>query len=130
ASHITRLAEEMFRDSPIRCRLDIPAILPARPLGSETRHHIALSVKETLHNVLRHAGPCEVFLSLSFEGGSLRIDIRDTGAGFGPVACSEGHGLGDLVSRLREVGGDCSIGSSTGGGAHVTLTCPLPGRPR
>ncbi|MCW1914006.1 histidine kinase [Luteolibacter sp. GHJ8] len=58
ASHLTRLAEEMFRDSPVRCRLDIPPILPAHPLGSEFRHHIALAVKESLHNVLQHAGPC------------------------------------------------------------------------
>src|SRR5690606_31954412 len=82
ASHLTRLAEELFRDAPCRCRLDIPAILPAPPLGSEARHHIALAVKEALHNALRHAGPCDVHLRLSFEGDTLEISVRDDGAGF------------------------------------------------
>src|SRR5690606_10353385 len=59
ASHLTRLAEEIFRDSPVRCRLDIPAELPARALSSDFRHHVSLAVKESLHNILQHAGPCE-----------------------------------------------------------------------
>lgn len=130
ASHLTRLAEEMFRDAPSRCRLDIPAILPAHPLGSEARHHIALAVKEALHNALRHAGPCDVNLSLAFDGETLDIRVRDDGAGFDASAHGDGHGLGNLSSRMEEIGGRCSIDSSPGGGTCVRLTCRLPERPR
>ena len=129
ASHLTRLAEEMFRDSPVRCRLDIPAMLPARPLGSDFRHHVALVVKESLHNVLQHAGPCEVFLTLALEGETLAITIRDTGRGFNPAAHPDGHGLSNTASRIREIGGSYALDSSPGHGTCIVLICRLPGIP-
>jgi signal transduction histidine kinase len=129
ASHLTRLADEMFRDSPVRCRLDIPSLLPPLPLGSEFRHHVALAVKESLHNVLRHAGPCEVFLALAFDGDTLRITIRDTGTGFDPSS-SKGHGLDNLSSRFKEIGGSCVIESSPGRGTRIVLSCPVSKAPQ
>lgn len=129
ASHLTRLAEEMFRDSPVRCRLDIPALLPARPLGADFRHHLALAVKESLHNVLRHAGPCEVFLSLKFDGETLTLEIRDTGCGFDPAAPPEGHGLSNTPARIREIGGSYAIDSAPGRGTSILIRCRLPDLP-
>lgn len=129
ASHLTRLAEDMFRDSPVRCRLDIPAMLPARPLGAEFRHHVALGVKESLHNVLRHAGPCDVFLSLRYDGEKLSLTVRDTGRGFDPAAHPGGHGLGNTAARIREIGGSYSMDSSHGHGTCIVMTCRLPESP-
>jgi signal transduction histidine kinase len=129
ASHLTRLAEEMFRDSPVRCRLDIPAMLPARPLGAEFRHHVALAVKESLHNVLRHAGPCEVFLSLHYDGEKLTLTVRDTGRGFDPASHPDGHGLGNTAARIREIGGSYTIDSSRGHGTCIVMICRLPESP-
>lgn len=129
ASHLTRLAEDMFRDSPVRCRLDIPAMLPARPLGAEFRHHVALAVKESLHNVLRHAGPCEVFLSLHYDGEKLTVTVRDTGCGFDPASHAGGHGLGNTAGRIRETGGTYTIDSSPGHGTCIVMTCRLPESP-
>lgn len=129
ASHLTRLAEDMFRDSPVRCRLDIPAMLPARPLGAEFRHHVALAVKESLHNVLRHAGPCEVFLTLHYDGEKLTLTVRDTGCGFDAASRSDGHGLGNTAARIRETGGSYTIDSSPGHGTCIVMTCRLPESP-
>ncbi len=129
ASHLTRLADEMFRESAVRCRLDIPAMLPARPLGAQFRHHVSLAVKESLHNVLRHAGPCEVHLSLEFDGSRIILTIRDTGRGFDLDAPPEGHGLDNAPARIREIGGSYTIDSSPGGGTCIVMICPLPGDP-
>lgn len=129
ASHLTRLAEDMFRDSPVRCRLDIPAMLPARPLGAEFRHHVALAVKESLHNVLRHAGPCEVFLSLHYDGEMLGLTVRDTGRGFDPASHDDGHGLGNTAARIHEIGGSYKLDSSPGRGTCIVMTCRLPESP-
>ena len=123
ASHLARLAGEMFRDTEIRCRLDIPSVLPARSIGSDVRHHIAMAVKESFHNVLRHAGPCEVFFSLELEGDTIRITVRDTGVGFDPATDERGHGLDNLASRFKEIGGNCNITSSPGAGTCIILSC-------
>ncbi len=129
ASHLTRLAEEMFRDSPLRCRLDIPAMLPARPLGADFRHHVALAVKESLHNVLQHAGPCEVLLALDYDGDKLSLSIRDQGRGFDPASHREGHGLANTAARIREIGGSYAIDSARGHGTCIVMICRLPAIP-
>lgn len=123
ASHLTRLAGEMFRDSQVRCRLDVPSLLPAMPVGSDVRHHIAMAVKESFSNVLRHAGSCEVSFSLVLDGDELRITIRDTGVGFDPKTGERGHGLDNLASRFKEIGGNCNIASSPGEGTCIVLSC-------
>ncbi len=123
ASHLARLADDMFRDSEVRCRLDIPSLLPALSLRSETRHQVAMAVKESFHNILRHAGPCEAFFSLTLDGNEIRIKIRDTGIGFDPSIKGRGHGLGNLADRLAEIGGTCKIYSSPGGGTSIVMTC-------
>ena len=126
ATHLTRLGEEIYRDSEVRLRLDIPDELPPRQLVSDLRHNLALATKESMHNVLKHAGPCEVHISLRYAGDSIAIEIRDTGCGFQPDGGSSGHGRGNLASRLAEIGGTFEISSAPGRGTCVRLSCPLP----
>jgi signal transduction histidine kinase len=123
---IARTAEEMFRDSSIRCRFDIPPVLPKLPLSSDFRHHIALAVKETLHNILRHAGQCEASLALKWENDELVIRISDSGCGFDTADPDAGNGLSNMAKRLQEVHGSCTITSRPGEGTTVVMRCPCP----
>ena len=125
ASHLAGMAQEMFRDSEIRARIAVPIELPATPLRSEFRHHFSLAVKEALHNVLKHAGPCEVTFQMQVSGNEIIAVIRDDGRGFDPAAPDEGNGLLNLHSRLAELGGSCQIQSCLGGDTTVTLRCSL-----
>jgi signal transduction histidine kinase len=129
AEHIVRLAEEVFRDSGVHFVADIPPILPERKLHSDFRHHLALAVKESLHNILRHAGPCDASLRFGVAGDSIEIVIEDHGHGFDPAAPEAGNGLANLRSRLSELGGSCLIESSLGKGTRVVMRCPLPPGP-
>jgi signal transduction histidine kinase len=122
--HLTRLIEEIFRGSGIRHRIAMPATLPATPLGSETRHHLSLAVKEALHNVLRHASADEVVLSMECGGGELVIEVTDNGSGFDP-AIRTGHGLINFQDRLQRIGGLCRIDSTPGTGTTVRFQIPL-----
>ena len=125
-AHLTRMAGEMFRDTPIRCRLDIPTMLPALPLHADLRHHLALATKEALHNVLKYAGPCDARLSLKWDGSRLTIVIEDHGIGFDPELAARGNGLNNLGNRMKKLGGTCEILSRPGEGTMIVLECPLP----
>ncbi len=125
ASHLAGMAQEIFRDSEIRVRISVPVELPATLLRSDFRHHFSLAVKEALHNVLKHAGPCEVSFELHVSAGEIIALIRDDGRGFDPAAPEEGNGLLNLQSRLAELGGSCEIASRPAAGTTVTLRCPL-----
>lgn len=122
---LVSLGQEIFQDSEFHCDIDIPHVLPEKALTSEVRHHLFLAVKEGLHNVLRHAGPCRVSLQLDASGDRLKITIEDQGKGFDTRSPDLGNGLNNLSHRLASVGGTCQITSVVGHGTCVVLTCPL-----
>lgn len=126
ATHLSAVAQEIFRDSPVRLRIDIPDDLPAVSLRSDFRHHFALGVKEALHNVLKHAGPCDAVFRLAVEDGALLAEIADHGAGFDPASPREGNGLHNLAARFAELGGTCLIESVPGKGTRALFRCHLP----
>ena len=125
ATHLSNLAQDLFRHSPVRLRIDIPPDLPPIPLSSDFRHHFSLSVKEALHNVFKHAGPCTATLRIALSGGCLHATIEDDGCGFDPEHPPAGNGLSHLHARLRELQGTCTIQSQPGHPTTIHLTCPV-----
>ncbi|MES2924797.1 MAG: histidine kinase [Verrucomicrobiota bacterium] len=126
AGHLSGVAQEIFRDAPVRLRISIPTDFPATLLSSDFRHHFSLAAKEALHNILKHAGPCEASLHLMIEEATLVAVIADTGAGFDPVNPNAGNGLPNLRTRAAEIQGTCEIESAPGQGTCVVLRCPMP----
>jgi len=120
---LARCAQEIFGQSPIQCRLDLPADLPEVTLHSELRHHLSLMVKECCNNILRHAGPCEAKIKLRYqsESGRLTIEISDTGCGFDPGAPRDGNGLDNMRRRIEEVAGAIEFASLEGQGTKVLV---------
>jgi signal transduction histidine kinase len=125
ASHLGGLVQDMFGDERFRLQIRVPTDLPQIPLRAEFRHHFSLAVKEALHNVLKHAGPCDVSLEVKQEGGQFIAVVQDTGCGFDPSTPEEGNGLLNLHSRLAELGGSCEVESAPGSGTTVVLRCLL-----
>lgn len=126
AGHLSGVAHDIFRDAPVRLRISIPTDLPSLQLSSDFRHHFSLVVKEALHNILKHAGPCEASVQLRLEGQTLVAVIADTGKGFDTINPDAGNGLSNLVARATEIQGTCEIDSVPGRGTRVALRCPLP----
>ncbi len=126
ASHLSAVAQELFRDSGARIRISIPTDLPPLPLRSDFRHHFALAVKESLHNARKHAGPCEVNFLLYAEDGDLVACVQDNGAGFDPDQPREGNGLANIKARFKELGGSFTLESEPGKGATARFRCALP----
>ena len=85
-------------------------------------------VQESLTNAIRHAGPAQASVWLSYGDDELRIDVADTGRGK-PVGVSEGagHGLVGMRERAAAVGGSVETGPSPGGGFRVAARLPLHG---
>ncbi|MBN8458330.1 MAG: hypothetical protein J0M04_10900 [Verrucomicrobia bacterium] len=126
AGHLAGVAQETFRDAPVVLRMSIPTDFPELHLSSDFRHHFALAVKESLHNILKHASPCDAWLRLSLDDNVLTAETSDNGPGFDPEQPRAGNGLMNLRTRAREIGGVCEITSSPGHGTRVVLRCPLP----
>src|SRR5262245_41451740 len=73
-------AVEYLANHNIACEAQTPSHLPATFIAGEMRRDIFLSVKECLHNVVKHAGATKVHLSIILDG-AMAIVIHDNGKG-------------------------------------------------
>jgi ligand-binding sensor domain-containing protein/signal transduction histidine kinase len=129
ANYIVGFAEDFFRLTPIRCRVDVPTRLPQATLSGQARHHLLLAVKETCNNVVRHSEATEVWLRVASENHHFTIAIEDNGKGFSGQAASAGSdGLFNIRQRMEELGGDLEVTSSSGNGTNVKLIVGLTER--
>ena len=84
------------------------------------------SVAEALNNISRHAEAQKVEISALCENGSLRLVLKDDGKGFDPENIPAGHyGILGIRERIRLVGGQMEINSSSQSGTTLILTIPL-----
>lgn len=125
-SYFSAHAEEFFKPTEIRCRLDFPEELPDLPISTEIRHQLFLVFKEALTNVVRHAAAGEVRIGLQLDGSCLRVSIEDDGCGFDPRVSPSGRdGLGNMRARIEKLGGFCQISSRLGQGTRIVVEVPI-----
>ncbi len=124
--YLCDFAEDYLRAAGVRCRLDLPDTLPEAPLSGPARHHLYLTTKEALHNILKHANATEVHLRLVLEPGYFRLIVEDNGCGFNEATPGpDADGLGNMRRRLQSVGGRLIRSSVPAGGASVEMLVPL-----
>ena len=99
--------------------------------GEEAMRYELLSVLgESLDNVHRHAGPCDVKVELHEDQGFLSLSVRDTGCGFdaGTLRAAQAaghHGVDGMQERMARVGGWCSVTGEPGRGTLVECRVPV-----
>jgi len=127
AAHLCTFAPRFLQAAGVSCRLDVPDDLPAIPLPAGVRHHLHLGVKESLHNIAKHAQATEVWLRLQLAPGTITLVLEDNGRGFQPASDANpgANGLGNLRQRMKEIGGSFEQQSQSGRGTISTLIAPL-----
>ena len=98
--------------------------------SSEVVWHIQRILGEILTNIEKHAHATAVFVDLSVDSASLRIETRDNGVGLSPGCVhtpAEGHyGIAGMFERAHILHATLTIdGQSADGGVHTVLTVPL-----
>ncbi|MGH3331510.1 MAG: sensor histidine kinase [Nocardioidaceae bacterium] len=101
----------------------------------EVESAIYFCALEALQNALKHARGASQVSVVIRDDGTLRLDVRDDGAGFDLTGSRPGAGLTNMRDRIQAVAGDFSIESHPGRGTNVRGTVPLTptdptGRPR
>ena len=117
SAYLSQFALEFFRHTPTRCRVQIADDIPRVPLSPEARHHLFLTAREAMNNVLKHARAREARVSATAAGGLFELTISDDGKGFVRDTSRERgrNGLGNMESRIREIGGTFEVNTSSEG---------------
>lgn len=123
-SYTRAYAIDFFDGTSIKCRVDMPAEIPAIEISGDKRRNIFLCVKETLNNSLKHSGATEVTIVFEIEQTRLKICITDNGVGMDPDNTRKfGHGLKNIMNRIQSIGGAYTITGNKG--AKSCLELPL-----
>jgi two-component system sensor histidine kinase DevS len=86
--------------------------------------------QEALANIAKHAKAKQVDISLWSSGERVLMEIHDNGKGFEmeKMNASIGHGLANMQTRVRAVGGDVDISSVVDEGTTVLAWVPRHAR--
>ena len=100
---------EYLEVTPLRCTLDFPEQPPRFPSPPKRGGIFFLTVKEAVHNIVKHANATDVCVQCTMAGTRLCITIKDNGRGFSSAAESRGgNGLTNMKKRIDDIDGNRS----------------------
>ena len=113
-SYIRSWSLEYFENTPVTCRVITPDTIPDMEITGDKRRNIFLCVKETLNNVLKHAGATTVQIDIQTDK-DLVIRIADNGKGINLESLRQfGNGLKNMARRMESIGGHFEIVNNNG----------------
>lgn len=123
-AHCIEHAREYLTESGIDLVVERRNDLPDLHLSATQRRNLFLLIKESLHNVVKHAQATEVIIVLDCVD-ALHISIHDNGIGFDPTKVESGSGLTNMRKRTGELGG--TIVWDHAAGTRIEIDLPLAG---
>lgn len=96
---------------------------PEVPLPSSLETALALTVREAVTNIQRHARARQVWIALECTREQVLLRVRDDGRGGDIVP---GNGLQGMGERLQALGGELRIDARAGAGTELQARLPWP----
>ena len=113
-------AAEYGEENDLQMEILMPDKIPAIMVTGEIRRNVFLTLKESLHNVVKHAAAKHVTIHFKTDN-DLFISIQDDGKGFETYK-DNGNGLMNMKKRIESIGGFFEIVDADG----VTVKMSVP----
>lgn len=110
---IKKYAAEYTEDNNLELQIFIDENIDNQHVKGDVRKNIFLSVKEVLHNIVKHSEAKQVTINIVMQD-FLKITIKDDGKGFDPKSTKEGNGLKNLKKRMEKLKGSMEIVQNNG----------------
>jgi ligand-binding sensor domain-containing protein/signal transduction histidine kinase len=119
--------EEFIQPAGIDFSWNVSAPPSGLKLTLNSRRQIFLIYKECMHNVLKHSGCRNVFVTFEVRDGEVVLAVDDDGTGFDPnhPPGSRGNGLSNMRLRAQSLGGSVEFGNRPGGGCRIAARLPV-----
>jgi len=124
-THLVQMTENLSEAAGLLCRVDAPDLIEAHTLSSVIRHAVSLTVKEAVHNAIKHSNATEITITIGVQASELSVEIRDNGRGFAMRDVRQGSGLRNMRGRMAEIGASIEIQGNEGEGTAVILRVPF-----
>ena len=124
---LASMVDDMNNSRQLNFRLDINPVA-ADQLTPEQAAQLLPIAREAMSNSLRHSSARTGALTLQLHDGDVRLTVEDDGVGFNLKTAQgtqgHGHGLNNMQTRVRKLGGRLEVMSEPGRGTQVV--CDLP----
>uniref|UniRef100_UPI002FDD7E31 sensor histidine kinase n=1 Tax=Flavobacterium sp. TaxID=239 RepID=UPI002FDD7E31 len=123
-SYIKLYAQEYCESNNLNVTFTFPDVEMNFKIIGETRRHIFLSVKECLHNIVKHAEAKNVAIKIQ-KNNYINITIQDDGKGINPgnEKSLGGNGLKNIRQRMEKINAQFEI-KNNNNGTSVSLKIP------
>ena len=126
AAYIREYTLKFAEPFSLETAFDYPEQFAAIQLSEEKRRNVFLTVKESLHNIARHANCTRIDISITEESGAFTLLIQDNGQGFDTRNTRLfGNGLKNMENRISQAGGTYQISSAPGKGTLTRIRLPV-----
>jgi signal transduction histidine kinase/ligand-binding sensor domain-containing protein len=123
-SYTRAYATEYMLNNGIHCQVEAPASFPSFFVSGEFRRNVYLTIKEILHNIVKHARAGNVKMTIQINR-TLKISIQDDGVGFDMNHIKPfSNGVNNMQQRMKDISGNLEILRNNG--TLIILTAPLP----
>jgi signal transduction histidine kinase len=95
-------------------------------VSGDLRSTLVRVFQEAVHNAVRHGRARNISVRLAAGDGWVELEVADDGQGFDAVPSTGGTGIAGIRDRAREIGGEVTVESVSGGGARLLLAVPFP----
>ncbi|MEO6405793.1 MAG: histidine kinase [Ferruginibacter sp.] len=116
-------AVEYCEENNLQCETDLPSNVTSFFLSGEVRRNVFLTIKECLHNIIKHAEAKKVAIHFSVNK-NLEITVKDDGKGMVVNTEVAGNGLRNMQKRIESVSGTFDVENNNG--VIVKISVPLP----
>ncbi len=111
--------------------LVLPSVSVGKDVPDEVLETVYRIAQEAGGNACRHSGAADVSVTVTDDGRTVRLEVRDAGRGFDPDLVPRGHlGLRFLRDHAAWIGGTLSVESTPGQGTRIVMEVPRPFRTR
>jgi signal transduction histidine kinase len=115
-----------YRAAGLPVRLEVTG--DQQPLPGGVELSVYRIVQEALTNVLKHAHPTRVTVTLAFRTSGLEVEVVDDGTRqTDQLDGTAGHGIVGMRERVALLGGELETEQRVGGGYRVAARLPMGG---
>ena len=102
--------------------LQFPYEVPHYIIKGDVRRSVFLTIKELLHNVVKHAQATHVSITTQLDD-NLTIQVHDNGIGFEISNVKKGNGLKNMQKRMEKLQGTFIMENNNG--TYIRLQIPI-----
>lgn len=127
-AYIRKFATGFMDDAGIEFSMHLPQLTPEHILNGSVRRNFFLTVKEALHNIVKHAQATAVTLKVTIiEPNQLILQLADNGKGMTEKKeeIVLGNGLRNMKSNMHTIGGAIVWKNNPRGGTDIKVTYHL-----